>query len=65
MSGVVKNLDAAMKSMKLEQKSALMDKIELQFEDLEERFVLQLRQLGRRQDETESNTNCLIGGYHP
>ncbi|XP_071522498.1 charged multivesicular body protein 1b isoform X2 [Panulirus ornatus] len=35
MAGVVKNLDAAMKSMNLEKISALMDKFEHQFEDLD------------------------------
>ncbi|MCL4147220.1 UNVERIFIED_CONTAM: hypothetical protein GTU68_035476, partial [Idotea baltica] len=35
MTGVVKNLDAAMKSMNLEKISALMDKFEKQFEDLD------------------------------
>ncbi|RXG55958.1 Charged multivesicular body protein 1b [Armadillidium vulgare] len=35
MTGVVRNLDAAMKSMNLEKISALMDKFEKQFEDLD------------------------------
>ncbi|ROT75290.1 charged multivesicular body protein 1b [Penaeus vannamei] len=35
MAGVVKNLDAAMKSMNLEKISGLMDKFEKQFEDLD------------------------------
>ncbi|XP_042855575.1 charged multivesicular body protein 1b-like isoform X2 [Penaeus japonicus] len=35
MAGVVKNLDAAMKSMNLEKISALMDRFEKQFEDLD------------------------------
>ena len=35
MGGVVKNLDAAMRSMNLEKVSALMDKFESQFEDLD------------------------------
>ena len=35
MAGVVKNLDAAMKSMNLEKISGLMDKFENQFEDLD------------------------------
>lgn len=35
MAGVVKAMDAAMKSMNLEKISALMDKFENQFEDLD------------------------------
>lgn len=35
MGGVVKAMDAAMKSMNLEKISALMDKFENQFEDLD------------------------------
>jgi charged multivesicular body protein 1 len=35
MSGVVRSMDAAMKSMNLEQISSLMDKFEKQFEDLD------------------------------
>merc|ERR1712146_579382 len=35
MKGVVKSMDAAMKSMNLEQISALMEKFEKQFEDLD------------------------------
>jgi len=35
MAGVVKNLDSAMKAMNLEKISALMDKFEKQFEDLD------------------------------
>jgi charged multivesicular body protein 1 len=35
MSGVVRSMDAAMKSLNLEQISALMDKFEKQFEDLD------------------------------
>lgn len=35
MAGVVKSMDAAMKRMKLEEISSLMDKFEQQFEDLD------------------------------
>ncbi len=35
MAGVVKAMDAAMKSMNLEKISSLMDKFESQFEDLD------------------------------
>jgi len=35
MNGVVKSMDAAMRSMNLEQMSSLMDKFEKQFEDLD------------------------------
>ena len=35
MAAVVKNLDSAMRSMNLEKISALMDKFEHQFEDLD------------------------------
>lgn len=35
MAGVVKAMDAAMKSMNLEKVSTLMDKFESQFEDLD------------------------------
>lgn len=35
MAGVVRSMDAAMKSLNLEKISALMDKFEKQFEDLD------------------------------
>lgn len=40
MAGVVKAMDAAMKSMNLEKISGLMDRFEQQFEDLGIRVIL-------------------------
>lgn len=42
MAGVVKAMDAAMKSMNLEKISGLMDKFEQQFEDLGNNFFFKL-----------------------